>query len=74
MKKVVCSKHPPEEYKTLMEGMDRNGDGIITWDEFVAAAIDKIALLNERNVRNAFNVLDDNGDGRITPDELKKKF
>lgn len=54
--------------------MDRNGDGKITWDEFVAAAIDKITLLNERNVRAAFNVLDENGDGRITRDELRKRF
>ncbi len=73
-KKVVCSKHPPEEYKALMDSMDRNGDGIITWDEFVAAAIDKVTLLNERNVKAAFNVLDEDGNGRITKEELKKKF
>jgi Ca2+-binding EF-hand superfamily protein len=45
-KKAPCSKHPPDEYKKMMEGMDRNGDGEITWDEFVAASINKIALLN----------------------------
>ena len=57
-----------------MDSMDRNGDGIITWDEFVAAAIDKVTLLNERNVKAAFNVLDEDGNGRITKEELKKKF
>lgn len=45
-KKVTCTKHPPDEYKKLMESMDRNGDGEITWEEFVAASINKIALLN----------------------------
>jgi Ca2+-binding EF-hand superfamily protein len=54
--------------------MDKNGDGIITWDEFVAAAIDKVALLNKQNIRAAFEVLDENGDGRITKEELKNKF
>lgn len=57
-----------------MESMDKNGDGIITWDEFVAAAIDKIALLNKQNIRAAFDVLDENGDGRITKEELRKRF
>jgi hypothetical protein len=49
-----------------MEGNDRNGDGIITWEEFVAAVINKITLLNERNVTVAFTSLDEDGDGRIT--------
>ena len=73
-KKVLCSKHPPDEYKKLVESMDRNGDGEITWDEFVAASIDKIALLNKHNIRAAFNVLDENGDGKISREELKKWF
>jgi Ca2+-binding EF-hand superfamily protein len=65
-----CTKHPPEEYKKMMESMDTNGDGEITWDEFVAASINKIALLNKHNIRAAFNVLDENGDGKITREEL----
>lgn len=70
----MCSKHSPEEYKALMDSMDRNGDGIITWDEFVAAAINKVTLLNERNVKAAFTCLDEDKNGRITTDELKRKF
>jgi hypothetical protein len=30
-----------------MESMDLNHDGKVTWEEFVAAAIDKVALLND---------------------------
>ena len=73
-KKVTCTKHPPDEYKKLMESMDRNGDGEITWEEFVAASIDKIALLNKDNIKAAFDVLDENGDGKITREELKSRF
>jgi calcium-dependent protein kinase len=72
-KKLAC-KHPPDEYERMMQGMDRNGDGKITWDEFVTAAIDKIALLNDGNIKAAFNVLDADGNGRITKQELKAKF
>ena len=49
-----------------MNGMDANGDGVITWEEFIAAAINKITLLNERNVRAAFDALDEDGNGRIS--------
>jgi calcium-dependent protein kinase len=58
----------------MMEGMDRDGDGKITWDEFVTAAIDKIVLLNDSNIRAAFDVLDADGNGSISKDELKDKF
>ena len=58
----------------MMDGMDRDGDGKVTWDEFVTAAIDKIALLNDKNIRAAFNVLDADGNGRISKKELKDRF
>ena len=27
--------------------LDKNGDGVVSYDEFITAAIDKVALLNE---------------------------
>lgn len=72
-KKNACT-HPPDEYQKMMDGMDRDGDGKVTWDEFVTAAIDKIALLNDKNIRAAFNVLDADGNGRISKKELKDRF
>jgi Ca2+-binding EF-hand superfamily protein len=57
-----------------MEGMDLNHDGRVTWDEFVAAAIDKVALLKEKNIDAVFNLLDKNSDGTITMEEISVEF
>lgn len=57
-----------------MEGMDLNHDGKVTWDEFVAAAIDKVALLKEKNIDAVFNLLDKNNDDTITMEEIKAEF
>ena len=73
-KEVVCQKHPPDEYKIMMKSMDKDRNGVVTWEEFVTAASDKIALLNERNVIAAFKLLDSNNDGSVTKDELSKNF
>jgi len=71
---VLCTKHPPEEYKSLMEGMDLNKDGRVSWDEFVAAAAERSALLNEANIDAIFSVMDKNSDGQITLEEMKEYF
>lgn len=57
-----------------MARMDRDGEGKIIWDEFVNAAIDKISLLNDANIKAAFNVLDIYANDRITKQELKAMF
>jgi Ca2+-binding EF-hand superfamily protein len=57
-----------------MEGMDLNKDGRVTWDEFVAAAAERSALLNEANIDAIFSVMDKNSDGQITLEEMKEYF
>jgi len=68
------SKTNAAEYKELMMSLDKNGDGIISYDEFIAAAIDKVALLNQENIMSAFKLIDSDNSGYITIEELKAAF
>ena len=50
-------------------------DGQIDYGEFVTAATNRYRLLmDEENMRTAFNVLDMDGNGEITLAELKECF
>ncbi len=51
-----------------------NEEGKISWEEFVNGAIDKIIFFNENNIRTALNVLDVNGNGRISQQKLKESY
>jgi Ca2+-binding EF-hand superfamily protein len=37
-----------------MRTMDKDGNGVIDYTEFITAAIDKAALLNKKNLISAF--------------------
>lgn len=54
--------------------MDKDGNGVIDYQEFITAAIDKAALLNQDNLTSAFKLLDRDNSGMITIDELKAVF
>ena len=58
----------------LMKSADLNGDGRIDYAEFIAAAYEKSLLLSQQNLRAAFNMMDVDGDGTLTKDELMQVF
>lgn len=58
----------------MMKACDLNGDGKIDYTEFIAAAYEKSLLLSSQNLRSAFNMMDENGDGSLTKEELMKVF
>ena len=57
-----------------MDSIDKNGDGVIDYTEFITAAIDKALILNNTNLKSAFDLIDQDGSGSITIDELKAAF
>lgn len=62
------------DVQNMMKACDVNGDGKIDYTEFVAAAMQKDILLSNQNIRAAFNMLDLDGNGSISKEELKQVF
>lgn len=54
--------------------MDQDGNGVVDYTEFITAAIDKVAILNKKNLISAFQSIDLDNNGSITIDELKQCF
>lgn len=47
-------KNSKIDYIDMMKSMDSDGNGVIDYTEFITAAIDKVALLNKKNLVAAF--------------------
>ncbi len=60
------------DIEALLESMDTNGDGVISYEEFFRVVISKTSLLNENNLKICFENFDTNGDGKLNADEIKK--
>ncbi|MGZ7281845.1 EF-hand domain-containing protein, partial [Streptococcus pyogenes] len=65
---------PEKDLKALISKLDTDGDGKISFEEFLTA-IEKYKKGHRAGeLRAVFNVLDQNGDGYITVDELKESL
>jgi calcium-dependent protein kinase len=62
------------DWQVLIEQLDINEDGRIDYGEFISAAINKCRLLSNQNLESAFKLIDTNGDGLISCNELKEVF
>ncbi len=64
----------PDDYKEMMRNLDLDGNGVVDYSEFITAAIDKLSVLNQENLRAAFQMFDKDKSGTITIDELQAVF
>ena len=69
MKKVL-NELPTEEIEALFDNIDENGTGNIEYQELIRALTDKEKLLNDKNLKEAFNFFDKDGSGSITWNEI----
>jgi len=60
------------ELNKLILDLDQDMNGYIEYGEFLRATINKDLILNENNLKLAFQNFDTNGDGILSKDELKK--
>jgi len=59
------------EIEKIIEDIDGNSDGYISYEEFMRVAINKAKLINEKNLRLAFDQFDSNKDEKLSVDEIK---
>ena len=65
--------HDPD-WQSILRSLDTNHDQRLDYNEFLSAAVNRVALLNDENLKVAFQVLDKNGDGQVSAQELKETF
>ena len=68
--KQVSDSYTDEEIKNLFDKLDDNKSGIIEYEELVRGFSDREKLLNEKNMKQAFNFFDKDKNGTITWSEI----
>jgi calcium-dependent protein kinase len=61
-----------EEVQQIVSNADIDGDGTISYEELMIAAVQRKIMSKEERLLAVFRSIDKNGDGHITVDELKE--
>merc|ERR1711964_619210 len=67
----VMVKDVPSDLQEIISSVDCDGSGVVDYTEFLAAAVDKRVLIQEDICWQAFRVLDKDGNGKVSKQELK---
>jgi calcium-dependent protein kinase len=54
------------DWGKIIAECDHSGTGVIDFQEFITACINRKKLTNKEEVKTAFKILDYNGDGKIS--------
>jgi calcium-dependent protein kinase len=69
--KALTSENAEDAVDRIMQQVDTDGNGFIEYSEFLKAAIDKELMMTGNNLKVAFEMFDKDGNGKISPDELR---
>ena len=61
-------------FEEIMNTLDKNCNGVIDYSEFLVAAADTEQLMSIDNLKLAFNLMDKDGNGTISKEELRQVF
>ena len=65
MTEIYDKKFAQTECTRIFKMFDTDGNGYIEYEEFLAASVDKKALLSEENLMATFKMYDEDGSGEI---------
>ena len=69
---IIGGKYTTEvEMYQIMSLVDQDKDGYIEYQEFLRVTLNRNTLISEENLKNAFNMFDNNKDGKLSAEELK---
>lgn len=70
----MYSKFNHDDWDQILKGVDLNGDGVIDFQDFISACVDRRALVKSDEVRKAFQIIDTNKDGLLCHEDFKNLF
>lgn len=66
-----CVKGNLEDFTRIMADLDKDGNGVVDYSEFLAASINKQTIVDQQSLKIAFDMLDGDRNGQITKEELR---
>lgn len=60
------------EVEKILEEVDIDGDGTISYEEFLNIVINKAKVINEKNLQLCFESFDSNKDNKLSAEEIRK--
>ena len=70
--KAFGEEEAKEQVERIMSHVDTDKNGYLEYTEFLKAATDQEVLINEKNLKLAFEAFDKDSNGRISAKELKQ--
>ena len=72
MRGMGVADKDPDAFKRVLDAVDADGDGKVSWEEFLEAALEPQMVRHQQQVWQAFCAMDKDGSGQISVDELKE--